>query len=182
MRKVAAMSMRFDELSKSLAANVSRRDAFKLTGGAVAGALLASMGLGKTERAEAAPSSCAVFCGKTSFTSGPAHASCLQACHQCGADTSRICQTPTGFVCCPSGQVCSPATQTCVATCTCPSFTACGTGNCLCVTTTENTSACVIPSCGPPCTSSTDCGPGAVCFQSTDVCCGNGTFCVQLCA
>jgi hypothetical protein len=93
------MANQFDELSKSLAKGMSRRQALRWIGG-VAGAALASLGVGQ---AAAAPSPCAVFC---SFLHGAAHASCVQACKQCGADISRVCVNPAGSVCCPSGQVC----------------------------------------------------------------------------
>ena len=150
----------------------------------------------------AAPPSCAVFCGKTSFTSGPAHASCLQACRQCGRDVSRVCQGPAGSVCCPSGTTCCPGPVSvsccspgtvcdpsgqcvtprafCIPTCadTCAGgITGCtqgcdgGTPGCGCVSTTEGASACVQETCTfVACTSSTECGAGAVCF--TEGCCG----------
>jgi hypothetical protein len=178
--KGTTMASQFDALSKALAGGVSRREVLRGVGAGLTGALLASMGVRK---ASAAPSDCAVLCGKTAFTSGPAHASCIQACHQCGGDISRICQTPTGSICCPSGQVCSPATNQCVAPCTCESLTACGSGGCLCVQTTEGASACITPICtGQPCTTSAECGPGSVCFVSGATCCGGGSFCIPLCA
>ena len=176
------MASQFDALSKALASGVSRREVLRGVGAGLTGALLASVGV---KKASAAPSNCSVLCGKTAFTSGPAHASCLQACRQCGGNTSRICQTPTGFVCCPSGQVCSPATNQCVAECTCESFTPCGTGgsDCLCVQTTEGTSACIVPFCsGQQCTTSSECGAGSICFVSGAPCCGGGSFCIPLCA
>lgn len=179
VRKDAIVATNFEDLSRALATGVSRRQAVKLMGGAVAGSVLAVMHLG---RAEAAPSTCAVFCGKTAFNSGPAHAQCLQACKQCGGDVQSLCQGPTGVTCCQNGTVCGPVTRTCVPPCTCDSFTPCGAQGCLCVTTTENASACIVPTCTEiTCTSSADCGAGYVCFQSTSSCCGAGNFCVPTC-
>lgn len=171
-----------------------------LVGGTLGGALLASVGV---QEALAAPGPCAVLCGKTSFTSGPAHASCLQACRRCGRDVSRVCQGPSGSVCCPTGTTCCPGPTgatccspdalcdfssgqcvlprafclpTCADTCA-GGITGCtqgcdgGTAGCGCVSTTEGTAACVQEVCTfVVCTSSTDCGAGAVCF--TEGCCG----------
>jgi hypothetical protein len=177
--KDATVATNFEDLSRALATGVSRRQAVKLMGGAVAGSVLAVMHL---SRAEAAPSTCAVVCGKTGFVSGPAHAQCLQACRQCAGNIQNLCFGPTGAVCCQNGTVCSLFTGTCVQPCTCESGTPCGTGSCLCVQTVEGQPACIVPSCGSPCTASTDCGSGFVCFQSGPVCCGTGGFCVALCA
>ena len=191
---------RFDQLTKRLAAPINRRQVLKLAAGTVAGGVLAS--LAGARKASAAPSPCAVFCGKTSFTSGPAHASCLQACNQCGGNISNICAGPTGAVCCqggstccfgPTGALCCPAgtvcagngqcvkprafcVPTCADTCSgtataCNQTCAAGTTGCACVSTTDGTPACVQEVCTfTVCTSTADCGPGAVCF--TQGCCG----------
>jgi hypothetical protein len=97
------MSTHFDDLSKALASGVSRRDALRMLGGSLLGAGLLAIGRGT---AKAAPSPCAILCGKTAFTSGPAHAQCLQACRECGEDVTRVCISPTGAVCCGQGQGC----------------------------------------------------------------------------
>lgn len=192
----------FDDVAKAMAGGVSRRQVLKLFGGTVGAGLLAAGTT--TEVALAAPSNCAVFCGKTSFTSGPAHAACMQACNQCGGDISRICSGPTNAVCCapgtsccigptgaafccPSGTVCNFGTGACVVppafcvptcadTCSSSGGTGCnaacagGTTGCACVSTVEG-SACVQEFCTfVRCTSSADCGAGAVCF--TQGCCG----------
>jgi hypothetical protein len=191
----------FDDLTRRLAAPIDRRQALKLAVGTLAGGLVAS--LGGMRKAAAAPDPCAVFCGKTAFTSGPAHASCLQACKKCGGDVANVCSGPTGSVCCASGTSCCPGPTgtTCCAgglvcggtgQCVkprsfciplCPSGDTCSgtttgcvlpcagaTSGCACVSTVEG-SACIQEVCtGIVCTSSADCGPGAVCF--TQGCCG----------
>jgi len=102
------MANQFDELSKALASGVSRREALRRFGVGLAGALLASAGVRK---ASAAPSACAVICGKNAGISGPLHATCLQACRQCEADVTRICIGygpfgPSQVICCPEGRTC----------------------------------------------------------------------------
>jgi Cys-rich repeat protein len=175
----------FDDLSKALASGVSRRHALKLMGGAMGGGIAAVMQLG---RASAAPDQCQVFCGKTSFTSGPAHAACVQACHKCNADLNRLCFSPTGTTCCASGQLCLNGTCTSATPCVsggtgCATF--CGTGAsgqiCGCVTTAEGSAACVQEICTfVSCTASSDCPSGQVCF--TEGCCGPGGYCIPTCA
>jgi hypothetical protein len=95
---------RFDELTKKLAATVSRRGVLRtLAGGvAAAGAALSRRG------SSAAPSTCAVGCAGLP---GPQKAACLQACRRCGGDFDRVCFDegpfgPTAFVCCPEGTFC----------------------------------------------------------------------------
>lgn len=113
------MVHQFDELAKALAGDVPRRKALRLLGGTLAGALLAAL---SRREARAAPSECAVLCGKNAFISGPLHAACRQACQQCEADITRICFSPTGARCCPpettccptpTGSTCCPAGQVC---------------------------------------------------------------------
>jgi hypothetical protein len=191
--------VQFDDVSKAVAAGLTRRRLMGLAGAGVGGSIFASM----APRAVAkGPSSCSVFCGKTSFTSGPAHASCLHACTACHGDVSGICTGATGSVCCsdgtsccinsagvafccPSGQICaggvcvtppSFCVPTCADTCGSGSATSCnttcagGTAGCSCVSTVEG-SACVQEVCTfVTCTTSADCGAGSVCF--TQGCCG----------
>lgn len=184
----------FDDLTRQLAAPVNRRQVLKLAVGTVAGGLLAS--LGATRRAEAAPSSCAVFCGKTSFTSGPAHASCLQACHDCGGNVSNICSGPTGSVCCQGGSSCCPGPAS--TTCCAPGTVCAGNGQCVkprafCIptctadtcngTATGCLQACAAGTVGCACVSTTDGTPACVqevctnvvCTSSAD--CGSGSVC-----
>lgn len=183
------MATSFEDLTRALAGNVSRRTAVKIMGGAVAGSVLAALRL---DRAEAAPSDCSAFCGKTANTSGPAHAQCLQACKQCGGNPAKVCVGPGiggpgTFACCSSGTLCNPATGTCAPPLTCTSHGCNATcvsstgGVCGCVGTTEGTTACVQTTCTfVPCTTSADCGPNFVCF--TENCCGTANYCIPLCA
>jgi hypothetical protein len=176
------MASRSSAVWKEIFSGMSRRGVLLGVGAGLIGAVLASVGVGKA--AAAGGRGCVVFCSQQS-ASGPVRASCQQACHRCKGDTSRVCGTPTGFVCCPSGEVCSPATNQCVEQCTCESFTPCGSAGsgCLCNQTTEGTSACIVPTCTfQPCTSSAECGAGSVCFVSGEPCCGSGSFCIPLCS
>jgi len=59
---------------------------------------------------------------------------------------------------------------------TCQTFTC--PGSCACVTTTEGSTVCIVPTCVAPCTTTADCPPGTVCF--TLGCCGPATFCVPI--
>ena len=202
LRKSSSSSSRFDDMSRAVAGGLSRRQALGIMGGTMGGAVVGSLGMtvAAAPKAFGAPSSCSVLCGKTSFTSGPAHAACLQACRECQGDITRLCQSPTGTVCCapgssccfgPTGAFCCPSgtfcaggqcltprsfcVPTCADTCTgsgtsCSQNCASGTPGCSCVSTTEG-SACVQQVCTfVTCTSSADCGPGSVCF--TQGCCG----------
>jgi hypothetical protein len=188
------MENRFDELAKSLASGVSRREALRQLGGGLAGALLASFGLAKG--AEAAVNSCAAACAQYH---GAAHAQCMQVCKSCpspqfvtggpftcGPSTPFICCQgqpccgPNGnsISCCTSGEAC--ANGICVSTaltCSngelCPNPSApCNTLNpeCACFITTEGASVCAYgdgnPCAFPTCTSSLDCAPGTVCVAA----------------
>jgi hypothetical protein len=192
--------VQFDELSKAVAAGLTRRRLIGLAGAGVGSGIFASVA---PTAAAHGPGACQAFCGKTSFISGPAHASCLQACKKCGGNISGICTGVTGTsvccadgtsccvnsagapFCCPSGQICSGGVcvvppSFCVPTCvgdtcagsatSCSQACAAGTPGCACVSTVEG-SACVQEVCTfVPCATSADCGAGSVCF--TQGCCG----------
>jgi hypothetical protein len=130
--------------------------------------------------AAGAPAKCAVFCAGLP---GPRKAACVQACHQCNGDVTRVCNSPTGATCCAPDAVCT-SDGTCLTVppgCSglgCSS--SCGTF-CSCVRTAENTVACVQQVCTfIPCVSTAECGAGSVCF--TEGCCGGGGFCVPVCS
>jgi len=116
------MSNHSDELSKAPTNGVPRGRTPRLIGGRLAFSVLAAIGITVLavigiREVSAAPAPCAVFC---SGLRGPAKASCTQACRQCGGDATRICPTPTAFVCCASGQCCFDCTvghQKCGALC-----------------------------------------------------------------
>ena len=115
---------------------------------------------------------CSVFCGKTATVSGPAHASCLQACRACGGDVSRVC--PQGFggffgsnlpqICCATGTSCCPSV-TGTSTC-CPAGTGCvfPLGQCA--------PGCCVPTCADTCTlggTGCDAGtPDCFCASTTE--------------
>jgi hypothetical protein len=157
---------RFDQLTKRLAAPVNRRQVLKLAAGTVAGGVLAS--LAGVRKAAAAPSPCAVFCGKTSFTGGPDHASCMQACNECGGNISNICRGPTGWICCQSGSTCcfGPTGALC-----CPPGTIClGNGQCgkprnFCIPTCADTCSGTATGCLQACAAGT---PGCACVSTTE--------------
>jgi hypothetical protein len=103
------MSNLFDDVARIVASPVSRRQAFRLVSGAVGGAVLASLGLGRATRALAK---------KVPATSCPPAQVCGTAC--CSA--SQFCATCTngGTKCCAKGTICctNPKTnknQCCVA-------------------------------------------------------------------
>jgi hypothetical protein len=178
------MATNFDDLSKALAGGVSRKHALKLMGAAMGGGIAALMHL---DRVGAAPDPCQVFCGKTANISGPQHAACIQACHQCNADLSRVCFGPTSITCCAPGTFCVNGTCSAPLVCGAGTFGTCsincvGTTGvpCTCSRSTEGNVVCAQPVCtGTPCTTSADCGTGSICF--TDQCCGTGNFCQPLC-
>lgn len=99
---------RFDQITRSIAAGVSRRSLLAALAGA--GVAISSGG-----RALSAPGPCEVGC--ESF-SGPRKASCKQACKKCGGDFNLICIQegpfgPVDFTCCPEGTFCVRGTGVC---------------------------------------------------------------------
>lgn len=174
------MAQRFDELSKIFATGLSRRQALRWIGGALGGGVMASMvGI---DQVMAAPGDCAVFCGKTAFTSGPAHASCLQACKQCGGDVNRVCTGSTGSVCCPPGATCcSQKGGSGTASC-CPAGTSCctnfatGATTCCAAGQVCDNGTCVTPTCsGHGCNVFCNPNVGCGCVMTTE----GTTACVQ---
>ena len=180
------MTSQFDELSKALAGDLSRREVLQRISSGLVGAALVYLGVGK---AAAAPSPCAVYCSQA-FPPGPARATCGQACRQCGADISRVCNTPTGSVCCGPEEACR--FEGCVSVaCTmerisvCPrAFYPCNrAGNCVCVANVEGSTSCADPGaqCLGACQTSAECvvafGPGAFCTPTGTLagCCGTDT-------
>src|SRR5437867_3894023 len=127
------MANRLSGLSKAFAHVVPRHNPLRPTGRGLAG-LLAAIGvtvlavIGIRE-ASPAPAPCAVLCAGLP---GPKKASCMQACRQCQADVTRICDTPTAFICCPSGEsccgfpgFCCPSGKSC-----CGGVACCASGQC----------------------------------------------------
>jgi len=202
------MSKQFDELSKVLARDISRREALRRLAAGLTAMALSGLGV---RRVEAAPNPCAVFCSQF-FPPGPARAACKQACQRCGGDVSRVCFGATNAVCCAPDAVCciSPSgAATCCApeencmngectlvTCTeggiCPgTFFPCGGSagiSCTCLSSVEGDVQCVdvgLDFCAQPaCETSEDCGPDGVCVTAETLaeCCGTTTpICLPAC-
>jgi hypothetical protein len=95
------MTHQWDELSKSLAESVPRRESLRRLGVAIAGAALSPLGLETVWAAGKDP--CKAFCRCSSRTQQNA---CLVACRACNEDTSRLCGSCGSYVCCGSGRTC----------------------------------------------------------------------------
>jgi hypothetical protein len=182
---------RFDELTKKLAATVSRRGLLRTLAGGVAAA-----GAALTHRgASAAPNACAVGCAGLP---GPQKAACTQACKRCGGDFSRVCAQfgpfgPTGFTCCPEGTICDEFTGACLEVTICPTgepaescaagiTTDCGEGGaCALVVNVDGGCACVERVCSfTACTTGADCDSG-LCVDIPGCCGEPNPFCGTPC-
>ena len=99
---------RLDELSKLLAASVSRRESLRRIGAFAAGAVLSPLGVGTAWAAR--PDRCGAFCR---WCSNKAQRNqCLAACRSVNGNTSRLCGS------CGSYSVCPTSTACCNGTCT----------------------------------------------------------------
>jgi stigma-specific protein Stig1 len=127
---------RLDELSKLLAASVSRRESLRSIGAIVAGAALSTLGLNTAWAAR--PDRCTAFCRWC--PTKKKRNQCLEACRACNGNTSRLCGSCGAYACCPTGAVC------CNGTCTdlnsdfnncgacgyvCPTNNVCANGTCV---------------------------------------------------
>ena len=91
------MSNLLDDISRIIARPMPRRQAFKLVGGAVGGAALASLGLGRVSRVFGAPAG------------GPQPlVTCKPGTTPCGTGCCPSSQTCCASACCAAGQNCSP--------------------------------------------------------------------------
>jgi hypothetical protein len=102
---------RLDELSKLLAEPTPRREALRLIGAALAGAVLSPLGL-RTAWA-ARPDQCSAFCRGCSNTAQ--RNQCLAACRECSGNTSRLCGSCGAYTCCATGTACCSGTCTYVS-------------------------------------------------------------------
>jgi hypothetical protein len=185
-------AQRFDELTKKLAAKVSRRGVLRTLAGGIAAAGAAISRRGVT----AAPSACSVGCAGLP---GPQKAACKQACRECGGDFDSVCVQfgpfgPTSFTCCPEGTACSFEGE-CVEVTICPTGepaencavgieSSCGEGGaCALVEDADSDDCnCVERFCTEiPCTTDADCAEsGGVC-STIPGCCAETTFCALPC-
>jgi len=127
------MGALMDDISRIIASSVSRRDAFKLVGGAVGGAVLGSLGLRNTVFAQDPPRG--PHCGPDETLCG------RQCCHgdqQCCTD--RCCRkddTCCGRTCCPrdtsccAGRCCHGRREKCCGDRCCGEGRFCCDGKCL---------------------------------------------------
>ena len=93
------MSNLFDDISRIIARPMPRRQAFKLVGGAVGGAVLASLGLGRASRILAAN------CGTATCT--PNQSCCFNT--LCCSSSAVCCKSSSGNPkCCNPGTICCP--------------------------------------------------------------------------
>jgi hypothetical protein len=161
------MTHQFDELAKALAEDLSRREALRRIGGAVAGALLVSLGLGR-----AWGQSGAVDCGRwctQRLPLGKARGRCASTCESCQASGGTPCTTGAqgGVICCTGGATSVCCGGACVDTTSDPKNCGgcAGAGGTVCDATKEH---CVSGKCAPTCKSL-----GQTC-SSTEECC-NGS-------
>jgi hypothetical protein len=95
------MSDKFDELAQELARGWSRRDALRRIGGALAGVVLA--GLGLPARASSSDPCCDALCaGDDRGGQGP----CAKACTACRQRGQIVCTTSHGVACEPTLSFC----------------------------------------------------------------------------
>jgi hypothetical protein len=114
----------FDALTKVLASGLPRREALRRLGGGLAGALLASLGLGR--KAWSDPdlnSACASFCGDhCGFAKGGGntYSQCVSSCKKCVRATGALpcgclSRDSTGVACCTGDQFCCGGVLCCNA-------------------------------------------------------------------
>jgi len=190
------MANQFDELAKTLAGGISRRETLRRLGGGLVGAMLASLGWdGKAWSAPAANSQCEKFCRDTCGISpggGNAFGKCVSSCENCLNANGTVCTCPppgqTNVNCCASGTAC--VGEACVnpSTCGTESFNcgedakACEGDNCYCFSSVFGFGICGgNETCGtfPACPNGqSDCPPGTFC--SVNTCCGQQQ-CLRIC-
>ena len=162
------MSALIDDISRVIASPVSRRQAFKMVSGAVGGALLASLGLGRAARILGAPPVTAPKCPNHQvLCNGKCYPSGYTCCGTSACDGDQICcsnnhccddaKTCCGSGCCNRGSTC------------CGGKTCCGSGSTCCGNNT--CCACGVACCNGKCCST----PRAICCGGA--CCPEGYLC-----
>ena len=148
------MNALIDDISRVIASPISRRRAFKMVSGAVGGALLTSLGLGRAARALGA------------------QASSDSPCPHNGVKCNGQCY-PAGYSCC-STVVCTNVQQCCTNHCCGNNQSCCGSGCCNFGSTCCGNNTCCsygVACCNGKCCTS----PGAICCGGT--CCPEGYLC-----
>jgi hypothetical protein len=97
--KEPTMTHHWDELSKSLAQPLPRRDSLRRLGLVVAGAVLGPLGFESTFAGKADP--CKSFC---KCRNKRQQDQCLKACNACNKDPSRLGGSCGNYYCCGAGQ------------------------------------------------------------------------------
>ena len=129
------MTQRWDELTKSLAEPLPRREALRRLGLVVASAVLGPLGLDSASAGKADP--CKAFC---KCRSKRQQDQCLRACKTCKRDFGRLVGSCGNYFCCRAGQ--TPCGSYCADLASdpyncgacgfvCPSNTACWYGECI---------------------------------------------------
>ena len=93
---------RLDELSKLLAASVSRRDSLRTIGAILAGVVLSPLALSTAWAAR--PDRCTAFC--RSCPTKKKRNQCVSACQACNGNTNRLCGSCGAYFCCATGSAC----------------------------------------------------------------------------
>jgi hypothetical protein len=179
----------FDEMAKALAGGLSRRQALRKVGGSLAGALLASMGLGKAWGATA--KNCADYCKNhvgISPGNGNAYGQCVSNCSNCLLGGGHPCGASG---CCTGGDMCNQH-MVCVSPCDpvgdfCSEDSDCCSGGCCRASDGSADSTCADLSsdpancgaCGNACRPGTVCASG-MCYGGTcRGACPAGSFCID---
>ena len=147
------MSALLDDISRITASTISRREAFKLVGGAVGGTLLAYLGVGRASRGLGAPAGGAQ----------PVQHGIIKVCGH-------------GKSLCPDGKTCCSTNETCCNGKCCPSGQTCTTDGHCCRTSQVCGDTCCGRSahcCNGICCSANQ----ACCGVNKPMCCAPGRYC-----
>ncbi len=119
---VVEKKFNFDELTRVMASGIPRREALRRLGGGLAGALLASLGLGKAwgQNPNAAPNAfCVDYCLDCGISpaNGNAFGNCVSSCETCLNTDGTLCTCPPSVsgevLCCASGEICDEESLIC---------------------------------------------------------------------
>ena len=101
----------FDDFTRTLAGSTSRRQALKLLGTSIVGAMIAAFGGSTAQAARSNRSYCLDICKNTEGIQIQDRGLCMSTCMPCDLDTSYICfatlTTGLAIACCPNGQGCA---------------------------------------------------------------------------